>query len=115
MALEVWLICFLECVRGLVGAVPILLKMDDNCRLTKSCLLVQGSFLIAPTSRRSASSDRGYVERACSTRTGHAVIAGKNYGQGSSREHAAVAPRTLGLRVVLAKSFARIHRQNLIN
>ena len=46
---------------------------------------------------------------------GHAVVAGKNYGQGSSREHAAAAPRYLGLRIVLAKSFARIHRQNLIN
>ena len=38
-----------------------------------------------------------------------------NYGQGSSREHAALAPRYLGLRAVLAKSFARIHRDNLIN
>jgi aconitate hydratase len=43
------------------------------------------------------------------------VVAGRNYGQGSSREHAAVAPRDLGLRVVLVKGFARIHRQNLIN
>ena len=48
-------------------------------------------------------------------KTGHAVIGGKNYGQGSSREHAAIAPRSLGLRIVLVKSFARIHRQNLIN
>lgn len=44
-----------------------------------------------------------------------AVVAGDNYGQGSSREHAAIVPRYLGLRVVLARSFARIHRQNLIN
>ena len=43
------------------------------------------------------------------------AVAGHNYGQGSSREHAAAAPRDLGLRVVLAKGFARIHRQNLIN
>ncbi len=43
------------------------------------------------------------------------VVAGENYGQGSSREHAAIAPRFLGLRVVLAKSFARIHWQNLAN
>jgi aconitate hydratase len=42
-------------------------------------------------------------------------VAGLNYGQGSSREHAAIAPRNLGLRLVLAKGFARIHRQNLIN
>ncbi len=43
------------------------------------------------------------------------VIGGHNYGQGSSREHAALAPRYLGLRVVIAKSFARIHWQNLVN
>jgi aconitate hydratase len=43
------------------------------------------------------------------------VIAGNNYGQGSSREHAALAPRYLGLRAVIAKSFARIHWQNLVN
>ncbi len=61
--------------------------------------------------------DPSYVERARAVRgtSGHAVVAGRNYGQGSSREHAAVAPRDLGLRVVLAKGFARIHRQNLIN
>ena len=53
--------------------------------------------------------------RARGADAGHAVIAGNNYGQGSSREHAAAAPRYLGLRVVIAKSFARIHRQNLIN
>ena len=61
--------------------------------------------------------DSTYSERARTVRatTGHAVVAGINYGQGSSREHAAVAPRDLGLRLVLAKGFARIHRQNLIN
>jgi predicted aconitate hydratase len=45
----------------------------------------------------------------------HVVVAGENYGQGSSREHAAITPRYLGLMAVLAKSFARIHWQNLIN
>lgn len=43
------------------------------------------------------------------------IIGGSNYGQGSSREHAALAPLYLGIRGVLAKSFARIHKQNLIN
>ena len=43
------------------------------------------------------------------------VVAGENYGQGSSREHAALAPRYLGIRAKLAKSFARIHKANLIN
>ena len=58
--------------------------------------------------------DDEYVERA-QRQGNHAIVGGNNYGQGSSREHAAVAPRLLGLRVVLAKSFARIHWQNLVN
>jgi len=45
----------------------------------------------------------------------HAVVGGTNYGQGSSREHAALAPRFLGLAAVFAKSYARIHWQNLVN
>lgn len=44
-----------------------------------------------------------------------AIVGGENYGQGSSREHAALAPLYLGVKFVLAKSFARIHRSNLIN
>jgi aconitate hydratase len=47
--------------------------------------------------------------------SGGIVVGGLNYGQGSSREHAALAPRSLGLRAVIAKSFARIHRANLVN
>lgn len=46
---------------------------------------------------------------------GGIIVAGKNYGQGSSREHAALAPLYLGIKAVLAKSFARIHKSNLIN
>ena len=61
--------------------------------------------------------DRTYYARAlASTATGgHAIVGGSNYGQGSSREHAALAPRYLGLRVALARDFARIHWQNLVN
>jgi aconitate hydratase len=44
-----------------------------------------------------------------------AIVGGHTYGQGSSREHAALVPLYLGVRVVIAKSFARIHRSNLIN
>ncbi len=58
--------------------------------------------------------DPSYATRAKEVK-GHAVVGGRNYGQGSSREHAALGPQYLGLRVVLAKSFARIHAQNLIN
>ncbi len=61
--------------------------------------------------------DATYHDRAMAVRDsgGHAVVAGDNYGQGSSREHAALAPRYLGLKVALVKSFARIHWQNLAN
>ena len=61
--------------------------------------------------------DPDYHKRAARSRNagGHIVIGGHNYGQGSSREHAAIAPRFLGPRVVIAQSFARIHWQNLIN
>jgi len=43
------------------------------------------------------------------------IIGGENYGQGSSREHAALAPKYLGVKAVIVKSFARIHLANLIN
>lgn len=46
---------------------------------------------------------------------GSIIVGGENYGQGSSREHAALAPMYLGVRIVLVKSFARIHKANLIN
>ena len=61
--------------------------------------------------------DDEYVERAgeCRDVGGHAIVAGSNYGQGSSREHAALAPRYLGLRAVIARSYSRIHYQNLVN
>lgn len=60
--------------------------------------------------------DERFYDRAITHRQqAFFVVAGDNYGQGSSREHAAIAPRYLGLRAVVAKSFARIHWQNLIN
>ncbi len=58
--------------------------------------------------------DEGFSERAESWGPG-IVVGGHNYGQGSSREHAALAPRYLGIRLKIAKSFARIHKSNLIN
>ena len=60
--------------------------------------------------------DERFYERAMAhQRQAFFVVGGNNYGQGSSREHAALAPRYLGLKAVIAKSFARIHRQNLVN
>lgn len=51
----------------------------------------------------------------CIANGGGIIVAGANYGQGSSREHAAIAPRYLGIKCVVAESFARIHKKNLIN
>ena len=60
--------------------------------------------------------DEGYWERAEAYKeSGHLIVGGSNYGQGSSREHAALAPRYLGVDAVIAKDFARIHAQNLAN
>jgi len=61
--------------------------------------------------------DEDYPARAreLAADSGHVIVGGHNYGQGSSREHAAITPRYLGLHAVLAKSFARIHWQNLAN
>ncbi|HIS66555.1 MAG TPA: aconitate hydratase [Candidatus Scatomorpha merdipullorum] len=58
--------------------------------------------------------DPDFAARA-KAKNGGFIIGGENYGQGSSREHAALAPLYLGVKAVLAKSFARIHRANLIN
>lgn len=61
--------------------------------------------------------DGGFVKRAheAKPKGGGIIIGGENYGQGSSREHAALAPMYLGVQAVIVKSFARIHRSNLIN
>jgi aconitate hydratase len=61
-----------------------------------------------------ATIDKDFTSRAKSTQNG-IIVGGENYGQGSSREHAALAPRYLGIRVILVKSFARIHLANIIN
>lgn len=58
--------------------------------------------------------DKDFAARCKEARAG-VIVGGENYGQGSSREHAALAPLHLGIKFVLAKSFARIHRSNLIN
>ncbi len=53
--------------------------------------------------------------KCCQENNGGIIVAGINYGQGSSREHAALAPMYLGIKAVITKSFARIHKANLIN
>jgi aconitate hydratase len=60
--------------------------------------------------------DPDYHGRAMEHREeGHVIVGGRNYGQGSSREHAALVPRYLGVKAVIARSYARIHWQNLAN
>ncbi len=58
--------------------------------------------------------DPNFVKRA-KEKGGGIIVGGDNYGQGSSREHAALAPKYLGVRAVISKSFARIHKDNLVN
>ena len=102
---------------------PVLLKMGDDVSTDE--ILPGGAEVLPFRSNIPAIShfafqrvDESYPERAVAVRDqagGHLVVAGHNYGQGSSREHAALAPRYLGLRGVIAKDFSRIHRDNLIN
>lgn len=59
--------------------------------------------------------NKEHFDEVCKANGGGIIVAGENYGQGSSREHAALAPMYLGIKAVLAKTFARIHLANLIN
>ena len=102
--------------------VPVLLVMGDD--ISTDEILRAGAEVLpyrsnVPEIARFAFDviDETYHGRAVEVRHagGHAVVGGRNYGQGSSREHAALAPRHLGLRVVIAEAFARIHWQNLAN
>ncbi len=97
----------------------VLLKVGDN--ITTDHIMPAGSQILPLRSNIPAISefvyqavDPEFVRRAKEAGEG-AIIGGENYGQGSSREHAALAPRYLGVRVKIAKSFARIHKANLIN
>ena len=103
-----------ESLRG-----SILLKMEDN--ITTDHIMPSDSSLLPFRSNIPKLSehcltpvDAAFPARAL-TAGGGFLLAGQNYGQGSSREHAALVPLYLQIRGVLAKSFARIHRANLIN
>ncbi|MGQ9553226.1 MAG: aconitate hydratase [Anaerolineae bacterium] len=98
---------------------PVLLKVGDN--ITTDHIMPAGAQVLPLRSNTPAISeyvfsrvDPSFPKRAREAGTGF-VVGGSNYGQGSSREHAAIAPRYLGVRAVLVKSFARIHVANLIN
>ena len=101
---------------------PILLKMGND--ISTDEILAGGARVLPYRSNLPEISkftfeivDETYHDRAMEIRDqgGHAVVAGMNYGQGSSREHAALAPKYLGLKVAIVKDFARIHWQNLAN
>lgn len=97
----------------------VLLKVGDN--ITTDHIMPAGSKILPLRSNIPAISeyvfssvDPSFSQRARVSGSG-VVVGGENYGQGSSREHAALAPRYLGVRAKLVKSFARIHKANLIN
>jgi aconitate hydratase len=97
----------------------VLLKLGDN--ITTDDILPGGAKVMSLRSNLPAIAefaferiDPTFVERA-KLGGGGFIVGGENYGQGSSREHAALVPRYLGIKAVIAKSFSRIHCANLIN
>jgi len=97
----------------------VLLKMGDN--ITTDHILPAGSKVLPLRSNIPAISEYAFSRvdpdfpKRAKEKGGGFVVGGSNYGQGSSREHAALAPMYLGLKGAIVKSFARIHRANLIN
>jgi aconitate hydratase len=97
----------------------VLLKLGDD--VSTDDILPGGSEVMSLRSNISRISkhtfryvDPSFTDKALNKRGGF-IVGGENYGQGSSREHAALAPKYLGVKAVIAKSFARIHLANLIN
>jgi aconitate hydratase len=100
----------------------VLLKLQNN--ITTDDIMPAGASILPLRSNIPAISefvfsnlDSTFSKRAreAQSKGGGVIIGGENYGQGSSREHAAIAPMYLGIQAVIAKSYARIHRSNLIN
>lgn len=98
---------------------PVLLKTEDN--VSTDDIMPAGAKVLPLRSNIPEISkytferlDTGFYARAQEA-DGCFVVGGENYGQGSSREHAALAPMYLGVRAVMVKSFARIHKANLVN
>lgn len=97
----------------------VLIKVEDN--ITTDHIMPAGAKILPLRSNIPAISefvftqvDETFASRAKENNGGF-IVAGDNYGQGSSREHAALAPKYLGIKAVIVKSFARIHRANLVN
>lgn len=102
---------------------PVILKMRDN--ISTDEILKAGAEVLPLRSNLPAISKYAFIaldenyhakaKRSQADNGGHIVVAGENYAQGSSREHAALAPRFLGQVAVIAQSYARIGWQNLVN
>jgi len=102
--------------------IKVLIKVGDN--ITTDDIMPAGAKILPFRSNLPRISefvfkqvDPTFAARALKTKNsgGGIIVGGENYGQGSSREHAALAPMFLGIKVVISKSFARIHRDNLVN
>jgi aconitate hydratase len=97
----------------------VLLKVVDN--ITTDHIMPAGAKVLPLRSNIPAIAEHVFegVDPEFATRAkkhgGGFIVGGSNYGQGSSREHAALAPMYLGVKAVIAKSFARIHQANLVN
>jgi aconitate hydratase len=98
---------------------PVLLKLKDN--ISTDEILPAGARILPLRSNIPAIAEYtfNYIDKTFPARSKAKgpgfILAGKNYGQGSSREHAAIAPMYLGVRAVIALTFARIHQDNLVN
>jgi aconitate hydratase len=97
----------------------VVLKVGDN--ISTDTIMPAGNEVLPLRSNIEAISEHVFEQidpgfaAACRARGTVVVVGGENYGQGSSREHAALAPRYLGVRAKITKSFARIHKSNLCN
>jgi len=97
----------------------VVIRVGDN--ITTDTIIPAGSKVLPLRSNIEALSEFVFSQldadfaSECKRRGAVTVVGGENYGQGSSREHAALAPRFLGVRAKIAKSFARIHKANLCN
>lgn len=110
-----------EPLKNIISA-EVLIKLGNN--ITTDDITPAGAKVLPLRSNLPALSeyvfegmDKTFSKRAreAKPKGGGIIVAGENYGQGSSREHAALAPMYLGIQAVIAKSIARIHRSNLIN
>lgn len=97
----------------------VVIKLGDN--ISTDTIMPAGNMVLPLRSNIEAISEYVFYQvapgfhRKCQALASAVVIAGENYGQGSSREHAALAPRYLGVQAKVVKSFARIHKENLCN